>query len=81
MTNSMKKKKRELLKKVCWTTRDIMEYFDYSKTKASTLIMKLREDDNNIPELYRGNKRPPIITQNVLVALGTNKELEMEKLK
>ena len=81
MTNAVKKKMRELLAKPTWTTGDIMDYFGYSKSKASDLIIKLRENIDNIPVAYRGTKRPPIIVDNLLQAIGTTKENELDKVK
>lgn len=81
MTNTEKKKRRELLNKASWTNSDIMAYFGYSKGKATSLLTEMRKDDNAIPLAFRGKKRPPILTDYVLEYLGTTKDLEINKIK
>lgn len=81
MTNSEKKKKRDLLSLPYWSCGDIMKYFDVSKTKASKILIKLRENKDNIPDFYKEYKRPPIFVEAILQALGTTKENELDKVK
>ena len=80
MTNSEKKKKRDLLNLPYWSCGDIMKYFNISKSKASKILIKLRENKDNIPDFFKDYKRPPIFVETILQALGTSRELEQEKI-